>query len=466
MFGLFVGLLFSLIYTFIKTYKSKDKIFKRYKILSTISLILIILFSLTFVLTRGNVFWQNIPGLSRAAKISVEDDTTSTRLLMTKVSLSAINPSENGFKKLLLGWGPENFSIAYGNYFDPKQFDFEMVWFDRPHNKIFDLLVSLGILGFLSYIVLYFYFIKSAFKEKQFNFQNVAILFFSLSFLTHLYFVFDHITTSIPFFLMLSFVVFLTSDLNKKVESKNKIKIGYIFISFIVLFTIIVSFIFTRDTLPSYLKSKKYMNFKRYNDTESIYKNFDYFTDMYNTSRSKIILDMIDKNKINKENPIPNELLIKALSKGEEIALSSPYNIKIIVNLGIVYSSLGKDFKDDNLLKKGEKYLSQVVIFSPDRPDINLGMAINMYHQGRYSESLDYLNKVLSVSNEYYKVNKKAINSMYMNILRDFYNQKDKENFVKVLESIISNGYIGEIPAKAMLDFVEKYKVIPKVDFE
>ncbi|ETB64231.1 TPA: O-antigen ligase family protein [Candidatus Nomurabacteria bacterium] len=465
--GLFVGLVASLFYTLIKTYKSKDKILKRYKILSSVSLILIILFSLTFVLTKENTFWQKVPGLSRVAHISTEDDTTNTRLLMTKVSLDAINPKINGIKKFLLGWGPENFSIAYGSYFDPKQFDFEMVWFDRPHNKIFDLFVSLGIFGLLSYIILYFYFIKSAFKDRQFNFKNVAILFFSIAFLIHLFFVFDQITTSIPFFLLLGYIVY---D-NTLFENKEKVNIisnrwKNIFVGLVFMLALITMFIFLKDTLPSYLKSKKYIICSRHDDTECIYKNIDYFLDKNITARNRIMIKILDDYKDKNKDKYKIETIKYTLKKGEDIVKYSPYNFKLIINMATIYSAIGKDLKSDYYLKKGEGHMRYLQDFSSDRPDLNLGLAINLYYQDKYTESLIYLNKVMLVSSTYYTKNQKEINSMYMNILKYFYEEKDKDNFVKLLESISKNGYNGDIPSKAMLDFVEKYKTIPSIDFE
>lgn len=55
----------------------------------------------------------------------------------------------------IFGWGLENFIYAYNKHFVPDLHTYEMSTFDRPHNKIIDLLASTGIVGFLSYLSLF-----------------------------------------------------------------------------------------------------------------------------------------------------------------------------------------------------------------------------------------------------------------------------------------------------------------------
>lgn len=53
----------------------------------------------------------------------------------------------------LLGWGPENFRIAFEHHFDNRLYEsanLGEVWFDRAHNIFLDALVSIGIIGFVA----------------------------------------------------------------------------------------------------------------------------------------------------------------------------------------------------------------------------------------------------------------------------------------------------------------------------
>ena len=55
----------------------------------------------------------------------------------------------------VFGWGLENFVYAFNKHFVPDLHNYEMSIFDRPHNKIIDLLASTGVVGFLSYLSLF-----------------------------------------------------------------------------------------------------------------------------------------------------------------------------------------------------------------------------------------------------------------------------------------------------------------------
>ena len=55
----------------------------------------------------------------------------------------------------IFGWGLENFVYAFNKHFVPDLHNYEMSTFDRPHNKIIDLLASTGVAGFLSYLSLF-----------------------------------------------------------------------------------------------------------------------------------------------------------------------------------------------------------------------------------------------------------------------------------------------------------------------
>ena len=127
--GTLVGLVIASVCIFIYAFiKGKDVSLGKFNLRKTSIIILcsIFAFSAIFIATRKSEIWQKIPILGRVAVISGTDSTTQTRLISDQLSLRAVNPKTNGFKKFLIGWGPENFSLAYGQYFNPKQFDYEV----------------------------------------------------------------------------------------------------------------------------------------------------------------------------------------------------------------------------------------------------------------------------------------------------------------------------------------------------
>lgn len=140
--GLGVGIVVGLIYFFFSLPKGRLK-----NIILITFIILIVLAGLGFVYnSRGGGY--------RIFDINLNNQTFQTRLLLWKQALKITA------ERPLLGWGPENFSIALEKHYLP-QFD---VWFDRAHNVFFDYLAETGILGLLSYLGIFAAFYWRFFK--------------------------------------------------------------------------------------------------------------------------------------------------------------------------------------------------------------------------------------------------------------------------------------------------------------
>ncbi len=52
----------------------------------------------------------------------------------------------------ILGWGPENYILAFAKCYDPEYTNYSTEWFDKAHNVFFEYLVTTGILGLLAYL--------------------------------------------------------------------------------------------------------------------------------------------------------------------------------------------------------------------------------------------------------------------------------------------------------------------------
>jgi len=117
-YGLFVGLLlFSLLF-----------ILKRSKKIGFILLI-------SFILIGGfGVYWQ------RARFLQTEE----ARMVSWQISWRAFK------ERPILGWGPENYILAFAKHYDP---DWPITeWFDKAHSNFWEFSVTTGILGLLAYL--------------------------------------------------------------------------------------------------------------------------------------------------------------------------------------------------------------------------------------------------------------------------------------------------------------------------
>lgn len=120
---------------------------------------------------------------------------------------------ESFLQKPLLGWGPENYEFAFTENYNPCMGTSRCgadMWYDRAHNIIFDTLVSAGILGMFSYLLIFlftFYFLWKNYLRKKIDFWLASIftallISYSIQNLT----VFDMVSSYMIFFLTLGFI--------------------------------------------------------------------------------------------------------------------------------------------------------------------------------------------------------------------------------------------------------------------
>ena len=147
--GAMLGLLGGLILiAFLSILFSSNKKIK----LSSIGLFLILIILAGSIWFCQEQSWvQNNSILSRVTSISTTDTTTQSRLLAWQASWHGWSD------KFILGYGYENFNVAFNKYFPVLIYrdSGSQIWFDRAHNTIIDQAVTGGILGLLAYLSIF-----------------------------------------------------------------------------------------------------------------------------------------------------------------------------------------------------------------------------------------------------------------------------------------------------------------------
>jgi tetratricopeptide (TPR) repeat protein/O-antigen ligase len=168
----------------------------------------------SFFVAKDSSFVRQNPVLGRFAGISIEDSSTKARFIVW-------NMAYQGFlERPVLGWGQENFPYVFNKYYDPNLY-FAEPWYDRAHNVFMDWLVSGGILGLFSYLMIFVAAVHTLWKKKEDDFQVVskALLVGLLAgYFVHNVFVFDNLTSYILFFTVLAYIHFRSTDAE---DSKN-----------------------------------------------------------------------------------------------------------------------------------------------------------------------------------------------------------------------------------------------------
>jgi len=469
------------------------------KKLSIIILSAVFIFSALFLTTRKAEFWQSVPGLARVAAIGSQDISTQTRLLGINSSLRSVAPEENGWKKLILGWGPNNYILAFGEYYNAEQYKYEIEWFDRAHNRILDALVANGLLGLLAYLSIWLFYFKKILRQHRFSFETASFTFLGIAFLVHLLFVFDNISTSVSLFMILAFTAgypFIAAP-SPQLEARDKR--GTIYAgTLLAVLALFLCFVFLRGDAPAYLDMKEYLSFKRTNQSvnlEDIDSVFSPFTIAQKVIRQDFLLESV---------PATTEksagILSAAFLRAEEYIEKMPNDFRFLAAVAGAYTRQGNEKKDITLLKKGEEYLRKVLVFSPERPDFGYGLSLNLVYQKRYTEAKEVLDKVIAedsgLADSYYYYGialwfegeesyaqaleyfEKVFNlkpwlfkerignaeSIYSHFVQYFYNKRDKARFNTVAHRLIENKHPQSSALAQLLLEVEKGSW-PRVQF-
>ena len=481
--GILFGMALAIAYSAIRG--KELKLFKKIDV-QKVSIALLafgIVFLGAFVVTRNNPVWQKIPGVNRFATISLQDATLQTRLISAGISINAVHPS-NSIERFLIGWGPDNFNVAYNKYYNPEYLRYENLWFDRAHNKVLDVLVMNGTLGLLTYLGLWFFALYTAFKKRVKKEYAIPILFFGGAYFVQNLFVFDQVSTYIPFFAFLAFTVFTgisskedyqRDDVDKSVSdapqssSIDKYAVYYIVPTILVAVFFLYSLI--AYTFVPYYQTKTFITSLRDNNGVMLSQNSDKFLNPYNYAQSEIRYRFLSALMPYINNPNIKPLVDKAINAEEEAVAREPYEPRAFILLGGVYNQkarisggsadfakadeyykkaheltparqetfyyIAANYADWGKLDEAKKYLDDMLAESPNVPmtKIYYGTVLSAWGSGSFVEAMNMLESALNDPTIYVSENETAVlrnaYNLYMNY---FYKIRDEDRFLTALD--------------------------------
>ncbi|PJE59788.1 MAG: hypothetical protein COU85_01855 [Candidatus Portnoybacteria bacterium CG10_big_fil_rev_8_21_14_0_10_44_7] len=213
----------------------------------------IVILSSALYLARGSDAVRGNEFLRRVTDISLQTETIQTRLTTWHIALKA------AASRPVFGWGPENFSVAFAQYFDPvffKSFGSETFW-DRAHNVFLDILTAQGIFGLAVYFCLLggvFFSLYKIFREgdDEARWLGAVLLVILLVYHIHTFFIFDVFSTDLMLIIFLGMVYFIYAKFTgREPETKEPemsppkprkfVLVGGLFIVFILFFVLAVA---------------------------------------------------------------------------------------------------------------------------------------------------------------------------------------------------------------------------------
>lgn len=314
-------------------------------------------------------------------------------------------------EKPYFGWGPENFNIAFTRYFDPHLFIREVygrdVWFDRAHNIVVDTLVSVGIVGFLTYLLFFcsiFWILWKKYYHHEIDFLSVSI--FSVTLLA--YFiqnltVFDMVSSYMMFFLVLGFIGTVASQ-RKDSGSQNKnfsFNKRRFFVALIIFIPLLLTSLFYFVVQPV-RSNKTLIKAVRTPNSE---QRFAFYKQSLEISplgrfqmRENIASEEMKKYSIQQiAQRIPQETQRREL---DFVTQELEKNIKESPLLFSSYLLLGKAYNlyvriDTSKLQKAEEVLNKAIEVSPGNQQGYWALAQTKMFQGKFEEAFFLAKKAM-----------------------------------------------------------------------
>ena len=230
--GAIIGTAFGLLW-FLFAYPKKIKPLKIYSAIFLIIAVISMFFLKTYLDSHLDVY-KKMPTLisstlDRTLSIFEGPKITEARLSAWKISLKGLK------ERPILGWGPENFMVAFDKYYDPSlpvvgpsaSTDLIMTeWFDRAHNIVLDVSISSGIPSFIIYLFFFVVLIWQLQKAKKRNLDNAVICNGAqaafIGYLIALFFGFDSVSTYLSAFILIGYSFHLINSDQFQENSENK----------------------------------------------------------------------------------------------------------------------------------------------------------------------------------------------------------------------------------------------------
>ncbi len=317
-------------------------------------------------LEKNKVVQEVLPRLS--IKSALEDSRFSAWV----ISLEAIK------ERPLLGYGPENFSIAFDKHYDPllpyinKDWG---SWYDKAHNFLFDIAVTVGIPGLIIFISL-FAVLFWKLQRVKYSLNNIVAHGIQATFLAYFannIFAFDTFSSYLILFLLIGYSLSLIAE-NQPTGQSSKSPAGYKKTIILILLGIcLVWFIWSLNLRPLIINKKANVALElEYTDCEQA------LAQMEETLSSHSFLDHylglkyvnITNTCIKKEPSKTTKMVRKVTGVLEKNTIIRPYYTRNWLYLGIYTNFL----ITNNLssVEQADYYFEKAKELSPKRQEIFL----------------------------------------------------------------------------------------------
>jgi putative inorganic carbon (HCO3(-)) transporter len=401
----YLGLIIGLLY-FVFAYPKKLPKVRLALITITTLLVIIVAYSNT-QLPLPNFIEKNKIVQQVKPRLSIKLFLNDPRFSVWQISAKAISA------RPVLGYGPENFSIAFDKYYDPSlprmiaSYDDEKIYYDRAHNFLLNIAVEAGIPALIIYILL----LISLFKELQKRKEEKPLIYHGLQATLISYFIanffgFDVFSTYLLFFLIVAYCLSISSE-ERIIDLKPKWILNRALI--IPVFILLALFVWEYNIKPfninAELNKATTLNEQGQCDRslklmEKLSKTESYLDEYINASYNNAINICI---RIDPQNivliPKSIEILEKAIEQRSTftrywILLGTYYNM-LLENYQTSYPEYIEEWKN-----KTEEAFQKAYELSPKRQEVFIGITNNYLITSRYEKAKDKAQECIDLNSD------------------------------------------------------------------
>lgn len=344
-------------------------------------------------------------------KTSLTDASAETRMSNWGTAFKAIAD------KPILGWGQENFDIAFYKYADSSKFlsdNLNLTWFDRAHNNILDIGVTEGVLGIGVYLLIWVAVFVVLFQLFKLGHKKEAIIFsmFLIAYFVGNLLFFDSLVTFLPFIFILAFLSDFSRDIKfgliekageqmkafKKYSSKENIQAIWSIVVILGVVGVVVNVQVARASYYYYnIKFEKYQDFDDY--LYSYEKVLSIRPGVFKKDAIYSISKIVVNNKIN-DSELSSKIrpIIKELN---ELSTEQPLDIKPYY-YGAKFNLLDFELSaDDDALVRAQDLLEQAIKISPTRQVFYMDLARVKMNQGDFEQAIAKMEKARELNPAY-----------------------------------------------------------------
>ncbi len=385
-------------------------VFKASQKKTRILLFIIVILALSLVIfawaNRNSSWVKSISWLNRLTDISKGTETIQTRLWSWT---SAIK----GWKeKPIFGWGPENFTYLHMKYFDPRHFTHlgsETIW-DRAHNMVLEELSTMGIIGLLSYLSIFFfifYFLIKRFKEQKIDKVEFGVLSaMIIAYFGQNLFIFDTFANHLLFFLSLGYINFLAFQKGDLLVEKNTgptRRPSPFLITVLLILAILLSYqTGIKPAMANYACTRAIIAGRDGNAQKAFDKyrqalNFKTPQGAYEIRHklASFVIQVVDSQR-QKNKDVDPAILYYAIKETEKNVQKYPLDTTPYLYIGRMYILLLP--RDSSAGSKAEEYIQKAIDLNPRNPRIWYEMGQAKLSQKKYQESYNCFKTALDLN--------------------------------------------------------------------